>query len=100
MLDAPSPPEVSVESPLTLATPCTCGHPRKDHRGLRIDVCGACLECDCQEFAQVNDTLERLRAAVAQAERLQETASILRARFTREREAAPQPPSNNGNGHI
>jgi hypothetical protein len=49
-----------------------------------MDVCGPCLECDCGEFAQVNDMLERLRAAVAQTERLQETAASLRARFTRE----------------
>lgn len=89
--------EGTTNGSLTLSTLCTCGHPRKDHRGLRMDVRGACLTCECDEFDMVSDTLERLRAALAQAERLQETAALLRARMLREQSSAAVPPSN---GHI
>ena len=29
---------------------CLCGHERRDHRGLRIEVRGPCLECSCDKF--------------------------------------------------
>jgi hypothetical protein len=91
----------SAHASLTLNTACACGHPRKDHRGLRMDICGPCLECECQEFSEVDDTLGRLRAVLAQTERLQETAEGLRARLTGGPGAAAQPTSNgNGNGHL
>ena len=43
-----------------------------------MDVCGPCLECDCEQFTQIDETLERLRAALAQAEQLRVTAAGLR----------------------
>lgn len=75
---APSDGPVPPESGLTVGSSCTCGHPRIDHRGLRMDVCGPCLECDCEQFTQIDETLERLRAALAQAEQLRVTAAGLR----------------------
>jgi hypothetical protein len=66
-----------------------------------MDVCGPCLECECQEFSEVNDTLERLRAAVAQTERLQETAAGLLALLDHDpRPDAPSTSNGNGNGHL
>ncbi len=103
LLDERSESGDSGQRSLTLSTACTCGHPRRDHLGLRMDIGGPCLECDCQEFTRVNDTLVRLRAAVAQAERLQETASGIRARLTREPTIYEPPPNHrngNGNGHA
>ena len=65
----------------TLSTTCACGHTRKDHTGVRMEVNGRCLECDCEEFRRASETpesheqmLERARAALARVERLQETA--------------------------
>lgn len=66
---------------LTLSTMCACGHVRKDHRGMRIEVRGPCLECDCGEFRPVSETLERLRALLARVERLQETTARLRGQM-------------------
>jgi hypothetical protein len=63
---------------LTLSTMCACGHVRRDHRGMRMEVCGPCVECDCDEFRPVSETLHRLRALLAQVERLQETAAGFR----------------------
>jgi hypothetical protein len=60
-----------------LTTPCACGHPRKDHTGMRMEVNGRCLECGCQEFdptvarAATDDaTLARIHAVIERAERL------------------------------
>jgi len=76
--DEQSPPG---DGTLTLSTSCDCGHPRKDHRGLRMEVCGACLECECEEFRPADDTLGTLRGMLARVERLQETAASLRGRL-------------------
>ncbi|HSZ04432.1 MAG TPA: hypothetical protein VK778_04425 [Solirubrobacteraceae bacterium] len=70
---------------LTLATACVCGHTRRDHRGLRIERAGACLECDCHEFRRARQTqeshvemIETVRAALERVERLQEIVAGLR----------------------
>jgi hypothetical protein len=70
----------------TLDTTCACGHTRQDHTGLRMDVDGRCLECDCAEFREASETPElhgemmrRMRAAIAQVERMQEICGRLRA---------------------
>ncbi len=71
---------------LTLATRCACGHTRRDHRGLRIDVTGSCLECDCEEFARDDapsesheQTMQRIWTALDRVEGLQQAAARLRA---------------------
>ncbi|MGP0101244.1 MAG: hypothetical protein ACLPUT_06460 [Solirubrobacteraceae bacterium] len=71
---------------LTLETPCACGHTRRDHRGLRIEVAGSCLECECEEFRSGGETpdsheqtMKRIRTALDRVERLQEIAARLRA---------------------
>jgi hypothetical protein len=72
---------------LTLDTSCACGHTRRDHRGLRIEVAGPCLECDCEEFARATETaesneqtMERIRAALERVERMREIVALLRKR--------------------
>jgi hypothetical protein len=69
----------SAQEALTLSTVCACGHTRNDHTGLRMEVHGRCLECDCEEFRRASEMresheemLERIRAALARVERLQE----------------------------
>jgi hypothetical protein len=70
----------------TLDTMCTCGHTRRDHTGMRMDVDGRCLECDCAEFREASETpelhgemMQRMRAAIAQVDRMQEICGRLRA---------------------
>jgi hypothetical protein len=70
----------------TLDTMCACGHTRRDHTGLRMDVDGRCLECDCGEFREASETpeshgemMQRMRAAIGQVERMQEICDRLRA---------------------
>jgi hypothetical protein len=72
---------------LTLATRCACGHARRDHRGLRMEVAGPCLECGCEEFRRAPDSPEsdeqvmrRVRAGIERVERLQQMVAQLRAR--------------------
>ncbi|MGO9490265.1 MAG: hypothetical protein ACLQBB_14730 [Solirubrobacteraceae bacterium] len=69
---------------LTLNTTCTCGHMRRDHQGLRMEVAGPCLECGCGEFRRAsrapesNDhIIERIRAGLDQVEHLQEIVAGL-----------------------
>ena len=86
--------EQEMRESLTLGTMCACGHTRKDHRGLRMEVCGPCLECDCEEFRQTGELLEsemlkRLRAAVSRVERLEEIVADLPDR-SRVHRALPQ----------
>ncbi len=71
---------------LTLATMCACGHTRRDHRGLHIDVTGSCLKCDCEEFARDDapsesheQTMQRIRTALDRVEGLQQAVARLRA---------------------
>ncbi len=80
---------------LTLATMCTCGHTRRDHRGLRIDLTGSCLECDCEEFARDDassesseQTMRRIQTALERVERLQQAVARLHAQAS---EAALDP---------
>lgn len=80
---------------LTLATMCACGHTRRDHRGLRIDLTGSCLECDCEEFARGDassesneQTMRRIQTALERVERLQQAAARLHAQAS---EAALDP---------
>jgi hypothetical protein len=70
---------------LTLAAACVCGHTRRDHRGLRIESAGACLECDCHEFRWARDAqeshvemIDTIRAALERVERVQEIVAGLR----------------------
>jgi hypothetical protein len=70
----------------TLDTMCSCRHTRRDHTGLRMDVDGRCLECDCAEFREESEApelheemMQRMRAAIAQVERMQEICGRLRA---------------------
>lgn len=84
----------------TLDTMRGCGHTRRDHTGLRMDVDGRCLECDCAEFREASETpevrremMQRIRAAIAQVERMQEICGRLRAaEYPAEYERRPTPP--------
>jgi hypothetical protein len=74
------------ESPLTLESPCACGHTRLDHTGLRLEVSGRCLQCTCRRFSRAGDppdtdeaTIARIRAAIEKAERMQRVAAELLA---------------------
>jgi hypothetical protein len=76
----------------TLETICVCAHTRRDHRGMRIEVNGSCLECDCQEFVPLEDaaesqeeTMARIRAVIARVDRIQAMVAGL---------GAAQPPSS------
>src|ERR1700756_5137223 len=71
--------EVAVPEPRTLDTMCSCGHTRRDHTGLRIEIDGRCLECGCQAFTAAGESqnasaemIERMQAAIARVERIQE----------------------------
>jgi hypothetical protein len=77
---------VEGDSSVTLDTRCSCGHQRRDHRGLRLEVRGPCLRCSCEEFGRgsaVPDAdaavLRRIQAGLEQIERLNEVVSKLRA---------------------
>jgi hypothetical protein len=87
----PSAPEEATEpqDALTLNTMCVCGHTRREHHGLRMEVTGRCLECDCVEFGRAVQTpesreqmVEKIRAGLAQVERLQEIVAGLPARVS------------------
>ena len=87
--------ELSAQEARTLDTPCACGHTRRDHTGLRLSVNGCCLECECDEFKQLDaatrsedQIVRRLRASIAQVDRMQQLVLALRA--------AEQDPSHNG----
>jgi hypothetical protein len=41
-----------------LASSCVCGHTRRAHTGLRMEVNGRCLECECREFQAPQDVPE------------------------------------------
>jgi hypothetical protein len=94
--------------PLTLGTMCVCGHARREHRGLRMQATGPCLECDCEQFARENEPagsdepeaaesdeaaeseeqlLDRIRAALERVERMQETIARMRGEEKRKRTA-------------
>jgi hypothetical protein len=79
--------DAHAQNTVTLGTRCACGHPRKDHRGLSIDVKGACLECGCEEFtppcaAESKDQMmTNVRAALDQVEGLQAIVASLRAQL-------------------
>ena len=78
----PAPEEESTgRDAFTLSTMCHCGHMRKDHRGMRMDICGACWECDCDEFGPVSGPLEKVRALLVRVERLQDSAARLRGQM-------------------
>jgi hypothetical protein len=73
------------EEPLTLATFCACGHTRKDHRGLRMEATGPCLECDCEEFRRARaepqsreQMTDEIHAALDQVQGARETLASLR----------------------
>jgi hypothetical protein len=68
----------------TLDTMCSCGHTRRDHMGLRIEVDGRCLECGCEAFTAAREgdngseeMIERMQAAIAQVERIRQLAEGL-----------------------
>lgn len=77
---------VGSEEQLTLATMCACGHTRKDHRGLRMEVTGPCLECDCEEFRRARapsrsheQMPNEIHAALDQLQSAREILASLRA---------------------
>jgi hypothetical protein len=80
------------EETLTLRTKCVCGHTRKCHRGLHMEVCGACLECGCEQFTWARETPDsndpdeqttaQIRAALDQVKILQEIVARLRAQLS------------------
>jgi hypothetical protein len=74
---------------LTLGTMCACGHTRRYHRGLRIEVTGPCLECGCDQFSRGGtfedsdeDLTARIRAGLDQVERLKEIVARLRGQLS------------------
>jgi hypothetical protein len=74
------------EDALTLSTMCCCGHPRKEHRGLRMEVAGPCLECGCDAFARAGLKPEpseqtMINARLDQVERLQRIVARLRGQL-------------------
>jgi hypothetical protein len=83
----------------TLDTMCACGHTRRDHTGLRIEVDGRCLECGCQAFTPARETdngseemIERMQAAIAQVDRIRELAEGLHVAQNRADGARRRPP--------
>jgi hypothetical protein len=85
---AEEPPARQVQEPLTLKTVCMCGHMRKEHRGLRMEDCGACLECECAGFTRVPEAAgsreqvsQEVHTALDQVARLQEIVATLRAQL-------------------
>jgi hypothetical protein len=75
--------------PRTLETMCACGHTRGTHTGLRMEVDGRCLECECARFASGGDSLEpreetlrRVLAAIAAVDRMQLIADGMKANAT------------------
>jgi hypothetical protein len=67
---------------LTLSTICACGHSRKYHMGLSMEVKGRCLECGCAEFMWAvpespEQIMERIRAGLDQVQRLRESVASL-----------------------
>jgi hypothetical protein len=82
---------VRAQESLTLSTMCACGHTRRDHRGLRIEASGPCLECNCGEFTRVADApesheqmIDRLHAGLDRVERLQEIVAALGSQVSHE----------------
>ena len=88
----PLEPEISADEPssnghdvITLDSSCACGHTRRAHRGLRMDVKGPCLDCECQEFGHAwagesdEETIARINSAIAQVDRLIAAAQAFRA---------------------
>jgi hypothetical protein len=68
-------PEETAQVPatLTLSTLCVCGHQRRDHRGLRMEARGRCLECGCEEFTaqeSPEQIMENIGAALDQVRSL------------------------------
>jgi len=70
---------------ITLDSSCACGHTRRAHRGLRMDVKGPCLDCECQEFGQPGtgktdeETIARINTAIEHVERMIAAARAVRA---------------------
>ncbi len=74
---------------LTLGTMCACGHTRRYHRGLRMEVTGPCLECGCDEFtsggvsgSSDEELMARIRAGLEQVARLQRIVARLRRQLS------------------
>ncbi len=68
--------------PVTLDTGCLCGHTRREHTGMQMEVKGRCLECGCEEFRRAGEgpeadeeTIARIKAAVAKVEHLIEAVA-------------------------
>ena len=72
---------------IALNLSCMCEHPRLDHRGLRLEISGNCLECGCQGFVPAHGTAEsdeqlrgRIRAALDRATCMEQIVANLRSR--------------------
>jgi hypothetical protein len=77
--------EVAAQKGRTLDTICACGHTRRDHTGLRMEVDGRCLECGCGAFTVAGERqdaseemIARMQAAIARVERIRDLAEGLR----------------------
>jgi len=92
--------QVAAPEPRTLDTMCSCGHTRRDHTGLRIEIDGRCLECGCRAFTAAGEDqnaseemIERMQAAIARVERIQELAEGLRDAQCAANGAVREPPA-------
>jgi hypothetical protein len=70
----------------TLETVCTCGHPRRDHTGMRMEANGRCLRCACERFMSADDPpsedeeiLQRMRAMIERVESIQSITDAMRS---------------------
>jgi hypothetical protein len=70
---------------IALNLSCLCGHSRRDHRGLRLEISGACLECSCEAFEPTHGAMEsdeqlreRVHAALDRVRLMEEIVATLR----------------------
>jgi hypothetical protein len=70
---------------------CACGHVRKHHRGLRLEIAGPCLECGCEEFRRARTSpdpheqmVKTLRAGLDQVELLHGIVARLRGQLAQD----------------
>jgi hypothetical protein len=85
---APAEQAAHSQKTLTLSTMCACGHPRKEHHGMRMEAKGPCLQCSCDEFRlppaspeSHDQMIEKIRSALDQVEGLQAIVASLRAQL-------------------
>ena len=88
---------------------CVCGHTRRDHYGLRMEISARCVECGCEGFAPGHGATEsdeqlreRVHAALERARHLEEAIARLPAkngsRLHSHPSASPPPSTDRDNG--